>query len=377
MRTRVLCAVAYDSPHLVPLFDELAREDLDVTRACLLALPERRAALGWPEMEAGAPWLQPWRRSADRGAYWRELARADVAILPGPFQLRSMPLHFWRRRLARRPVLAWSEPFLARRRRSRAKLLAHRVILRSIDGPRTHLLSIGPRALADYTASGLESSPAWLFGYTVLPALGSPVARPARTGPLRLLAVAELDRVKGIDVLVEALAQPELHEHGWMLDVVGDGAEGPALRRLVEERSLADCVRFLGALPRTECLRTFPEHDALVVPSRFDGWGAVVNEALEAGLCVVASDAVGASLLVRHGENGFVVPKEDPRALAVQLAMLAANPELARRMGAAGPAAIAPWRPAAVAPRLAALCRAVAGHGPWPAFAAGPLSRLR
>ncbi len=81
----------------------------------------------------------------------------------------------------------------------------------------------------------------------------------------------------------------------------------------------------------------------LVVPSLptrtfREPWGLVVNEAMNRGLAVIASDAVGAAAggLVRDGVNGLVVPAGDSRALAAAMRALAEDEQLRRRMGETG-----------------------------------------
>jgi len=71
----------------------------------------------------------------------------------------------------------------------------------------------------------------------------------------------------------------------------------------------------------------YAEADALVLPSRHDGWGLVVNEALASGIPVVATTAVGAATdLLREGETGFLVPPADVGALATALLAAARAP---------------------------------------------------
>ncbi len=107
-----------------------------------------------------------------------------------------------------------------------------------------------------------------------------------------------------------------------------------------------------GAAPPIVCLDPLaPERlrdvyaacDVLVVPSvptrTFrEPWGLVVNEAMNQGLAVIATDAVGAAAggLVRDGVNGLIVPAGDERALAAAIAKLAADAQLRSRMGAVG-----------------------------------------
>jgi glycosyltransferase involved in cell wall biosynthesis len=90
--------------------------------------------------------------------------------------------------------------------------------------------------------------------------------------------------------------------------------------------------------------------EVLVVPSvptpTFrEPWGLVINEAMNRGLAVIASDAVGAAAggLVRDGENGLVVPAGDSGALAGAIARLAGDGALRERMGAAGRSDVAAY----------------------------------
>ena len=96
-------------------------------------------------------------------------------------------------------------------------------------------------------------------------------------------------------------------------------------------------------MPPGELRNLYAACDVLVVPSIAtptfrEPWGLVVNEAMNRGLPVIASDAVGAAAggLVRDGRNGLVVPAGDSDALAGAIRRLAADPELRARLGEAG-----------------------------------------
>ncbi len=112
--------------------------------------------------------------------------------------------------------------------------------------------------------------------------------------------------------------------------------------RSASEPPFASPVWF-DAVPAGTLRDFYAAADALVVPSiptrTFrEPWGLVVNEAMNRGLPVIASDAVGAAAggLVRDGRNGIVVPAGDATALAAALRKLAANADLRRRLGAQG-----------------------------------------
>jgi glycosyltransferase involved in cell wall biosynthesis len=87
----------------------------------------------------------------------------------------------------------------------------------------------------------------------------------------------------------------------------------------------AEGVRYLGTLAGIDLCRAFWNASALVVPSDFDQWGLVVNEAMAAGLPVLATTTVGsARALIEDGVNGWRVAPRDPAALAAKLAHIAA-----------------------------------------------------
>jgi glycosyltransferase involved in cell wall biosynthesis len=128
-----------------------------------------------------------------------------------------------------------------------------------------------------------------------------------------------------------------------------------ALRRLSGALGIDEVVRFCGPVPYDRVGAFLGECDVLVLPTRFDYRAVVVLEALACGVPVITTTADGnAGTTVRDGVNGYVVPPEDPEALADRLAQLAADRALVRRL-AAGAAATPIPTPEQAAERLVAL----------------------
>jgi glycosyltransferase involved in cell wall biosynthesis len=145
----------------------------------------------------------------------------------------------------------------------------------------------------------------------------------------RLLFVGRREREKGLDVLLDAWRRADLPETAELV-VAGDGPLKPG----------GPGVAALGQVPREELPKLYAGADALVLPSvptaTFrEPWGLVVNEAMQQGTPVIATDAVGAVAggLVRDGRNGLVAPAGDAEALATRIRTLAMNPELRARLG--------------------------------------------
>jgi glycosyltransferase involved in cell wall biosynthesis len=139
-----------------------------------------------------------------------------------------------------------------------------------------------------------------------------------RRGPVRLLTVGALVPHKGHAVLIEALS---LMSESSELVLLGDGPLRKALCALADDRCLSDRVSlrpFDDAM--ATALRT--SSDLYVQPSRSEGLGTSVIDAMGAGLPVVASAVGGLSELV-GASCGWLVPSGDPAALALQLDQLA------------------------------------------------------
>jgi glycosyltransferase involved in cell wall biosynthesis len=119
------------------------------------------------------------------------------------------------------------------------------------------------------------------------------------------------------------------------LALVGDGPDRDKYEDMIKSKNISG-VRFLGEMDHERLCRVYAASDIMVLPSRSETWGLVLNEAMEFGLPLVVSDAVGAGPdLVHPGENGFIVPSGDEGALVKALEKLANDPGLRTRMGEA------------------------------------------
>lgn len=126
-----------------------------------------------------------------------------------------------------------------------------------------------------------------------------------------------LIEAKGIDILVEAYSRYQNSvESPWELWIAGSGP--------MENRILGiNGIRHLGFLQVEEMARTMSYVSAFILPSRFEPWGVVVQEAAASGLPLLLSEAVGAGdHLLRHGLNGFCFGNEDVYALATAMESL-------------------------------------------------------
>jgi glycosyltransferase involved in cell wall biosynthesis len=129
--------------------------------------------------------------------------------------------------------------------------------------------------------------------------------------------VGQLIYQKGLDVLIQALAMT--HAESCFLHIIGNGSEETSYENLAKRQQVDPFIQWHGTMPNEQVLDHMAKADLLVLPSRYDGWGAVVNEALTVGTPVLASDACGASCLLTSDFLGDVFPSGNTSKLAAVL----------------------------------------------------------
>jgi glycosyltransferase involved in cell wall biosynthesis len=124
----------------------------------------------------------------------------------------------------------------------------------------------------------------------------------------RLLFVGQCIWRKGLDQLLVALASMPPSTPPWVLDVIGSGGEVAVFMQLAEKLDLVDRVHFRAVVKSPALEQFYLRADLVIVPSRWDGWGMAVNEALFAGVPVMATDRCGASSVIKDLPRCVVLP---------------------------------------------------------------------
>jgi glycosyltransferase involved in cell wall biosynthesis len=171
-----------------------------------------------------------------------------------------------------------------------------------------------------------------------------------------LLFVGRLDRQKGAEIALRALALLDGPAAGLALRVVGGGPEEPALRRLAGELGVAGRVRWDGHLSQADLAGRYRRAAALLVPGRDEGLGLVAVEGQLSGAPVVAAASGGLLDVVADGRTGRTFPPGEPGALARAVESTLADRDATARMAkAAREQAAARFGPAGAARAYAAV----------------------
>lgn len=145
-----------------------------------------------------------------------------------------------------------------------------------------------------------------------------------------LLWVGRLEKLKGVDILISAVAQ--LDEKDFTLLIVGGddraGVLKGQLQAQAEAEGVAANVVFTGAVPHDDLPLYYTAADVCVVPSYYESFGLVAVEAMACGTPVVASRVGGLASTVTDGVTGYLIPWRCPEPFAEKLEVLLRNPEL-------------------------------------------------
>jgi glycosyltransferase involved in cell wall biosynthesis len=301
------------SPHRAPLHRALAgHAGVDVTVVAQEDVPEDCRKLGWQQPDYGdcrvivAPGRPVWQRLLGT-------AVEDVLHIFSPARAFPLVWQAYQEALVRGHRVGllseahdWRGAAGAVRR---LRGLADRV---RFGASVSFVLAIGHLGVRWYRMCGYDPARIFPFAYFVDPPDVMAATDGRSGGELRIVFIGQLVPRKGVDLLLRALGG--LLDRGWSLDIFGGGEEEPALRTLADGVGIGGRVRFRGVVGNREVRGKLPGYDLLVLPSRWEGWGAVVNEALMAGVPVVCSSACGGADLVSE-DRGAVFATGSVRAL--------------------------------------------------------------
>ncbi|MCC7463093.1 MAG: glycosyltransferase family 4 protein [Gammaproteobacteria bacterium] len=198
------------------------------------------------------------------------------------------------------------------------------------------VLAIGHATPGWVAARGMPAGQVFPFAYFLPRVERAPRDRLEQTGPFRFLFVGQLIERKRLGVLLDGMGS--LTTANFRLAVVGSG---PLEKRLCERAAkvLPGRVDWIGTLPMMAVADEMVRADCLVLPSRHDGWGAVISEALMVGTPVICSDACGAAGVVRTSGRGGVFERDDRAGLVRLLERAVRN----GRLPSAERASLAAW----------------------------------
>lgn len=157
-------------------------------------------------------------------------------------------------------------------------------------------------------------------------------------GPIKLMWCAKFIALKHPELAIKCAKKLKTDNYDFRLDMYGDGPLRAAFEAKVKEIGLENIITFYGNVPNADVKQAMRDSDIFLFTSdREEGWGAVANEAMAAGCCLVASDRLGsAPYLIRNGINGYKFKNKDAESLYKIVKYLFDNPEVRKQLAMQG-----------------------------------------
>jgi glycosyltransferase involved in cell wall biosynthesis len=330
-RHKVIFITVVPSPYQRDLFGALAvRDDVDLT---VFYMEAASPDSPWPENS-----LRPFERimpgfwvpfgGARAHVNWGrpDVSRADIVVLS---TYASLTGQWLMRALRGKRWLFWGERL---RENSGLKELIQRKLAEPVSQA-SGIVGIGRAAEDDYHRR-FPRLPHFCIPYHCeLSAFFGIRRAPRADEPVTFFFCGQMIRRKGVDLLLAGFDRLVARGLDVRLLLVGREADLPQFLEGVSPATRSR-VRYEGFQPPERLPEYFGQSDVFVLPSRHDGWGVVINQALAAGLPIITSSAVGAGLdLVENDVNGMCVAADDVNALYGAMERLALNRDLACQWG--------------------------------------------
>lgn len=301
-------------------------------------------SLGWGYIPSGVyfDYLLPtvWLRNAlDQFDYFLAISGSNQAATP--LVLLGKPFVVWS---ASTLCDEWSSrvnlrEFSASNLRQLFDILVLRPVNLALEGRVYHRAS-RILALSSYTARsiqtqfGVPGERIEVFPFPIDTMTFRPGELKATTcyGRYIFCATRPSDRRKRIDVLLHAFARVREWSPELQLVVAGDISRCGWLFRLARKLGISEVVHFIGMRPRETLAPLYQEAEMFVLPSAQEGLGIVVLEAMACGVPVISTRCGGPESVITHGENGLLVPTNDPEAMAEAILYLAEHPAQRTRL---------------------------------------------
>ncbi len=148
----------------------------------------------------------------------------------------------------------------------------------------------------------------------------------------KLLVTRNLEIIYNVQCVIRAFAIIKEKYPNAILGIAGEGSEKPNLERLILNLGLEDSITFYGRVEHDRIQDLYDSHDILLNTSDVDNLPGAILEAFACGLPVVSTDAGGIPYLVKNGETGFLVERNNHEALADRVVYLLGNPQTAQHM---------------------------------------------
>lgn len=372
----------YINHHQIPLADRLY-EELGENYHFIQTMPmeTERVAMGWGVDAARIPYIKLFYE--EESACRQLIMESDIVVFGGV----EDETYIEERLRMGKPVIRYSERIY---REGQWKAVSPRGLrkkyhdhIRYRKAP-VYLLCAGAYVASDFALIKAYPGKKYCFGYfpkfkeqNMEQLMERKRERREKTGKVRLLFAARFLPLKHPEYPVHLAAALKAEGIAFELFMIGDGEEKNAILSEINNMGLEKEIRLLGFLSPEEVRKQMEEADIFLFTSDYrEGWGAVVNEAMNSGCALIAGHGIGAvPYLLKDGENGCVYRTGDEKEFIRAGKKLVKDREKTEQFGRDSYRRIqGEWNEKAAAERLLGLCRGILSGKITPPLS-GPCSK--
>ena len=321
----------YFNHHQKPLCDALSRQCESFFFVSSGVMREERRQLGYG-IEEPAYVIRGYE-SAETETAKKLIREADVILcgaakdaFTDPALYRGKPVFYVSERLFKSPEKRWQLP-----------LRAIRYYNRFERGQQSYLLCSGAYTAADFSRTGTFRNRCFKWGYFPETKQYDINDLLSSKDPKKLLWCGRMLGWKHPEYAKETARRLKADGVDFSMELIGIGEQTEAVKKMIALHQLQDRVELSGAMKPSE-VRSHMEKAGifLFTSDRQEGWGAVLNEAMNSGCAVIASDMAGAtSYLVKDGINGLSFHSGDCESLYQKARRLLEDPSFQKQLGLA------------------------------------------
>ena len=289
------------------LVNAIARtHDLETSAVFDGPIPLDRSNLGWTQPDVSSIYTYLGSKENDRRELIDRLGPEAIHVFfgfhayPGVFSAMKYCAAIGRK------FFVWMEPVNVGRWSGIVKRLIYNIHARRFDSSLQGVFVTGTMGFPFLLKCGFAKKKLIPFCYPISGRAVGQFHVFGRSSEFRVIFIGQLIPLKRVDLLITALSRVDAPN--FRATIVGDGPERTALEKLALRLGLGGAVVFMQSTKNAQILDLLQGHDLLVLPSEFDGWGFVVNEALSQGTPVLISDRCGSQDFVKDQLCGEVFP---------------------------------------------------------------------
>lgn len=374
----------YINHHQIPLSRALYEKlEGDYTFVQMEPMEEERIRMGWNSQQAGLPFV---RCAYEQPEVCRKLILESEIVIWGGVEDQTW---LQPRLQAGKPVLRYCERLY---KTGQWKAVSPRGLKKKYNDHTkyrkkpVYLLCAGAYVASDFHIVRAYPGKMLKWGYfpetkhyDVDKLMEGKKSRKEASSRANILWAARFIDWKHPELAVEAAGKLAESHGSFHLTMIGGGEMEAEIRSMIEEKNLRQYITLAGYKTPAEVRRAMEEADIFLMTSdRQEGWGAVLNEAMNSGCAVVADHMEGAApYLIRQGENGFMYKSGSREQMLCCLQRLVENPGLRETLGRNAYAAITEeWNAEEAAERLLQVMeRLTEGREPEWKWERGPCSK--